>query len=136
VRLLRDTDHQALLEACRELARRESAGELKPKRYHVHAPADPEVAAFPQVILDLEPSTVSITGGTVMVAVAGGLDHFGVIAYPEGVEDIEPPPGVDLGDYGDRKLLEGLWYYDDGYERDPEYDEKVSAWMGRHKEKR
>ncbi len=102
-------------------------------RYYVHPPASPEASTFPQVILDLKPSTVSIEGnGVVFVAVVGGLDHCGVIFYPEGIEDEEPPPGVTCGSYGDRKLLDGLWYYDDGYQRDPHYDKKVSAWMRKY----
>ena len=28
--------------------------------------------------------------------------------------------------YGDRKLLDGLWYYDDGYKGDPNsFDKKI-----------
>jgi len=132
--LLCRTDHQTLLDACRELAGREASGELKAKTYHVYPPPAPEVSTFPQAILNLKPSTVTISpGGVVMVAVAGGLDHFGVIAYPEGIEDIAPPPGVEWGAYGDRQLLDGLWYYDDGYENNPKYDKKISAWMERYK---
>jgi len=134
INLLCKTDHQVLLEACRELSRREASGELKAKRYHVYPPPDPEVSTFPRTILDLKPSTVTVDpGGVVMVAVVGGLDHFGVIAYPEGIEDIAPPPGIEFGAYGDRKLIEGLWYYDDGYDNNPKYDKKISAWMEKYK---
>lgn len=136
INLLCRMDHQALLEACREISTRAASGDLKPKRYYVHSPASPEASTFPKVILDLRPSTVSIEGnGVVFVAVVGGLDHFGVIFYPEGIEDGEPPPGVEWGPYGDRKLLDGLWYYDDGYQRDPHYDKKVNAWMRKYAER-
>ena len=43
VRLLCETDHQALLEACRELSSRFARGELKPGKYWVRIHRDPEV---------------------------------------------------------------------------------------------
>jgi len=133
INLLCRTDHQALLEACRDLSIRVTSGELQPKRYYVYRPSSPEVSTFPQAILDLEPSTVSIEGsGIVSVAVVGGLDHCGVIFYPEGIEDQTAPPGVESQPYGDRKLLDGLWYYDDGYQRDPHYDRKVDVWIKKY----
>ena len=33
---------------------------------------------------------------------------------------------------GDRKLLEGLWYYDDEYRIDPNYDREVDAILKEH----
>jgi len=44
------------------------------------------------------------------------MDHFGVRIYPEDFN--KPYPGFT---YGDRKLLEGLVYYDEGYDFNPEY---------------
>ena len=53
----------------------------------------------------------------------GGLDSFGVYAYPEGYE--KPPHTTALGD---KKLINGLWYYDDGYNVNPEeYDKQITG---------
>jgi len=130
VRLLYKTDHQALLGACRELSRRVSVGDLKPGKYSLSGSSRrKEVSQFPQPILDLGPIHVFIDyDGRVMLEMAGGLDHFGVSAYPE---DYKKPPHTEK--LGDKKLLDGLWYYDDGYqycdspEEYEEYDKQIEA---------
>ena len=129
IRVLCKTDYQALLRACRELSQRADKGELKHKKYFVYAPPDPEVSTFPQPILDLKPSTVTIEAtGRVTIAVVGGLaGHFGVFAYPEGFETSYPHFKC-----GDRKLIDGLWYYDDKYDDNPGYDKKVDALIKRY----
>ncbi len=122
--LLYRVDHRALFSACMELSERVAGGDLKPRMYY---PSDPvhgaEVSRFPQAIRDLEPDYVMIDiGGVVMVALTGGIDRFGVTAYPE---DYGGPPVS--GSYGHKKLLDGLWYYDAGYDRDPQYEKKIEA---------
>lgn len=124
VRLLYKTDHQALLGACRELSRRVSVGDLKPGKYLLSGSSRrKEVSQFPQPILDLGPINVFIDyDGRVMLEMAGGLDHFGVSAYPE---DYKKPPHTEK--LGDKKLIPGLWYYDDGYRDNPEYEKIIEA---------
>jgi hypothetical protein len=125
VRLLYKTDHQALLGACRELSRRVSVGDLKPGKYLLSGSSHrKEVSQFPQPILDLGPINVFIDyDGRVMLEMAGGLDHFGVSAYPK---DYKKPPHAEK--LGDKKLIDGLWYYDDGYRVRPEdYDKRIEA---------
>ncbi len=116
-RLLCETDYPVLLEACRELLRKVSAGDLKPGKYPVRRGPHPETTRFPQPILQLEPTYVDIaTDEYVIVELFGGLDHFGVYAYPEDFK-----PTSSNFHYGDRKLINGLWYYDDGYANNPKY---------------
>jgi len=124
VHLLYKTDHQALLGACRELSRRVSVGDLNHGKYSlIGSSRRKEVSQFPQPILDLEPSHVFIDyDGRVMLEMAGGLDHFGVSAYPE---DYKKPPHSEK--LGDKKLIPGLWYYDDGYRDNPEYEKIIEA---------
>ncbi len=124
VRLLCETDHQVLLEACNELSRQAKGGELKPGKYYVRGAINPEVSRFPGPILALDPSSVYIgetDSGRVMLEMQGGLGHFGVRAY---TEDYQTPPvaGFTLGD---RELIPRLWYYDDGYIGHPEYDKRI-----------
>jgi hypothetical protein len=125
VKLLYRTDHKALLGACRELSGCMRMGKLKARMYHFGPNPDPQTAQFPQPILDLMPAYVTVeTDGRVVVAMMGGLDHFGVYAYPE---DYKKPPFDDFR-FGDMKLIEGLWYYDDGYDARPEdWQERIDA---------
>ena len=122
--LLYETDHEALLHACRELSKKKAVGILKQQRYKVRFDPHPEVAKFPRAILDLEPSYIFIDyDGRIMVEMVGGLDHFGVNAYPK---DYKKPSHVEK--LGDNKLIDGLWYYDDGYLVRPEdYDKRIEA---------
>ena len=130
VRLLCKSDHKALLEACRELSRRCSRGDLKPGRYYMGYDRHPEASRFPKQILDLAPSYVYIDendSGRVMVEMLGGLGHFGVLAYTE--DYIKP----SYSEYGDKELIPGLWYYDDGYRGHPEYEKRIEALLRKRK---
>lgn len=56
----------------------------------------------------------------VIVALIGGMDHAGVMAYMNNEEAV---PRDD-----DMKLIEGLWYYDDGLqEADDDYKEYLDS---------
>jgi hypothetical protein len=123
VRLLRDTDYYALLEACRELSQRAKELGLKPDYdYAVHTDPSPEAAKFPKVILEVNPAYVCIDGdGCLWVAIAGGLTHEGVRVYPL---NHATAPASKLGD---RELIPGLWYYDDGYEGNPFHRKRIDA---------
>lgn len=124
VRLLYRTDHESLLLACRELSKKKAAGILKSRMYNVLFDPHPEAAKFPTAILELEPNYVFIDNdGRIMIEMLGGLDHFGVNAYPEDYEK-----SSDMEKLGDKKLLDGLWYYDDGYLANPDdYDKQIES---------
>jgi len=137
-RLLCETDHQVLLEACRDLSRRVDAGDLKSGRYNIRNHLYEQVPRFPKVILDLQPIYVYIDendSGRVIIPIFRGFDHFGVTAYTE--DYMESGPKYKYVDkdlfYGDRELIPGLWYYDDGYIDDPEYDKKIDELIEKHK---
>jgi len=128
VRLLYETNHQALLEACREISVRVVRGDLKPGRYSIRRDPDPETSRFPQPILNLKPSYVFVDeDGWVKLEMFGGLGHFGVSAYPE---DYKIP---SYSKYGDKELISGLWYYDDGYRHNPEYGKIIEALRPKEK---
>ena len=136
-RLLCETDHQVLLEACRELSRRVDAGDLKSGRYDINNRYE-HASQFPKVILDLQPRYVYIDendSGRVIIPIFRGFDHFGVTAYTE--DYMESGSKYKYVDkelfYGDRELIPGLWYYDDGYIDDPEYDKKIDKLIEKHK---
>jgi len=133
VRLLCRTDHQALLQACREVLRR---GDLQIGRFYLPGDARRriDVPSFPQAILDLAPCSIRIEeryGGEPVLHLAMGttIDHFGCYAYPE---DYKPP--CERFHYGDKELVPGLWYYDEGYSDNPGYDKKIVALLKKRKQ--
>lgn len=90
----------------------------------------PETSRFPKPILDLAPNYVNIDEddcGRVMVEMLGGLSHFGVLAYTEDYQK------ASWAVYGDKELIPGLWYYDDGYEGNPRYQKKIDALLQKRK---
>ncbi len=119
-RLLYRVDHQKLLEACRESIKRYNEGVFTEAHIHLvpeefreqmkgtvdHRQTQENIEHIPEIILSVEPGYVWFTDYSVMVAIAGGLDHAGVIAYAEGQEQ-------ELRD-DQIKLIDGLVYYDDG----------------------
>ena len=120
----------ALLAACRETLALVAKGDLKPGSYEfARPPVDPAIQRFPQAIRSLRPTRVVVhEEGYLSVEMAGGFDHFGVIAYPENFKQ----PYASFH-YGDRKIVDGLWYYDDDYIDNPSYDKKVDKWMRKQK---
>jgi hypothetical protein len=103
MRLLCETDHQALLGACRAILRQVADGKLKTGVY-----VDEEIAQFPDPIHSLRPNHVTIGEGKLKIEMMYvGWSELGVYAYCEGYR-YSPP----LSKYGDRKLLDGLWYYE------------------------
>ncbi len=92
-RLLHATDHQAVLAGCRELMAKYPGQTL-----------DAGDTRLPKVIQELDPIFVEVTQERVLIALHGSFDHFGVVAYPKGIE----------GD-GAKKLIDGLWYFDEGH---------------------
>ena len=122
-KLLCETDHRALLAACRELSSQVTSGKLEANYYRVRFRAHSEVSRFPEPIRALRPRLVTITdSGIVRVEMNTKWRSLGVYAYPEGYEQRFPN-----SQYGDRKLLDGLWYYDDEYRIDPNYGREIDA---------
>jgi hypothetical protein len=127
-KLLCDTDYEAVLRACREVLDNASACGLKVGgKYNIRwTPRSPEGAKFPKAILDVAPGQVQIRyEGCLILVMHGAFDHFGLIAYSKSFK--EPYPGFK---YGAREIVEGLWYFDDGYRDDsPRFRKKIDAWI-------
>ncbi|MHC4394134.1 MAG: hypothetical protein ACYS1A_00630 [Planctomycetota bacterium] len=109
--LLYKTDHAALLDGCRKLIKESREGKWPENLYSVNFRPHPDSAKLPETILQLNPTVVFIENDRVMVAMSGGLDHFGVHYFCEGFSEAEQKK------WGGKKLLDGLWYYDDGYRK-------------------
>jgi len=123
--LLCETDHRALLDACRELSAQVADGRLEADTYRVRFRPHSEASQFPEPILALRPYSVALSeSGRVRIEMTGKWWSLGVNAYPEGEEKRFPESR-----FGDHRLLEGLWYYDDQYLHDPDYDRQIDALL-------
>jgi len=121
--LLYQTDHRALLEACRELSRQVAGGELRHGEYRVHGHhPDPETRQFPQLILDLDPLRAEIESNGVVNLMMSPVVLYGVYALPENHED---PPAYPWR----TELIDGLWYYDEGFRHHPERQKDVEELL-------
>ena len=123
-RLLCETNYDALLACSRDLLKMVAEGRLKPDLYRAACDRpSPQVSQFPKLILDLAPELVHIDaqGFLTIEMRSHGMDHCGVIAYPEDFKI--PYPGFEYGGQG--KLIDGLWYYDNEYIYDPAYDKVI-----------
>jgi hypothetical protein len=126
--LLYETDHRALLEACRELSRQVAARRLQPGEYRIHGDPDPEVRQFPQLILDLDPLRVEIESSGVVHLWMSPVVLYGVYALPEDYE------GSLAELYPWRtELIHGLWYYDEGFRNHPEHKKEIEELLKKRK---
>ena len=136
--ILCDTNHQALLKAGREILSKIPKDRLN----NPYADGStfsgslnvPKEIQIPQAIKDLKSSYVvryvvydSHLSIFLLLQMHWGMDHFGVKIYPE---DFKKPD--DYFEYGNRELLPGLWYYDDRYLHNPEYDKRIDELMKKH----
>ncbi len=119
-RLMYQTDHHRLLSACRELSANSNPGygEYEAMQHEFLSPTvDSEKKQLPKEILDLNPKCVLIySDGKVNIMFLG---DFGAYAYPKDYE-----PRSTEYDYGDKKIIDGLWLYCDGYKDNQEKHEK------------
>lgn len=124
VRIFCRSDHEALLKACRELSVQMPKGGREARVYEVGVFSE---RSLPRPIRALRQREVIVNDdGTVRLSMFGGWHPFGVWASPEGYEG-QRPQEVQ------RKLLDGLWYYDDDYRHHPDtVDRAIDALIQAH----
>lgn len=97
-KLLYETDHQAVLEVCRDLMAKHQRGEI-PDRLFRNDPG------FPDALRPLRPSVLYVQDDFVHMEMHGGADHYGFYANAEGSRK--------EGTLSSIKLIDGLWWYGD-----------------------
>ena len=120
-RLLIKTDYHELLEACREVMKRE---DLVPGRPYKSSQLRP-----PDSIRKLGPSAVRYKDNTLNIYIRGFMDRFGVTAYSQ---DFDAPKGFK---YGGTELIPGLSYWDEGIGRNSAYDKWIEKFIQKGKER-
>ena len=122
--LLYMTDHQVLLEACREISKSVTSGEIEidynRTYYRNSGDLDLEKKLFPKPILDLLPSQVYIEKNGLVVITMSPVVLYGVRAYPEGFKGPY---------YGDIELIPGLWYFDQDFVSHPEHKKEIEELL-------
>ncbi len=128
-RLLCRTDHQALLDSCRALSNHVSVSypEAAQGKVYMRVP-DSELSEFP--LIRRLGGRVFFVNGVVSIEFGGTMRHLGVKAYPE---DYKEP--FSNYDHGDKELVPGLWYYDDTFNRQEDYGEKIDRMLRRGQDK-
>lgn len=120
-KLLYQTDHQELLKACREIIIRYNNGVFSSDKINIgQNQFEKDLKYIPEIILNLEPVYVWLNDDSVMVALIGGMDHAGAMAYMNSDHAEERDDSF--------KLIDGLWYYDDGLrEADADYKDYLKS---------
>jgi len=124
--LLYETDHRALLKACKEISKLVAAGRLEPGEYQIQGNPDPESKQFAQVILDLDPLRVDVEPDGQVDIIMSPVVMYGVSAFPEDYER-------SRSGEGGIELIDGLWYYDEDFLRHPEHKKEVEELLKKRK---
>jgi hypothetical protein len=119
-KVLFQSDYRTLLYGCRQILSDASSGKLASGTYEIRTSGSENAYKFPQIILSLDPTYIHIEDNTVLIELAGGLSHCGLFM------------SLDANSFsGDHKhfqnmnLIDGLWYYDDGFLETPNWAEKL-----------
>lgn len=116
-RLLFQTDHRALLAACRQVMTNRHAFARDMDWHGPNDPTesliDPKDSKIPRPIASLHPRDVIARDSEVDLELHGGFDHYGVIALSE-----QAAHDATNRFSGLIELVSGLWYYDEGLAQD------------------
>ena len=111
-RLLKKTDHQAVLIASRQIIRTRHDYSRDPRWFGPDTePGESLIAAddpkLPKAIKKLQAASIIGYDDRLVIEFGGGFHHQGFIAFAESATNA--PPDI----LGFRKLIDGLWFYED-----------------------
>lgn len=119
--LLYEISHNDFLRECRDLHESGLRGE-----FSINDLSDEAYENIPKnLMIELKPDIIRISDERVKIIIRGGIFGFGVYAYPEKVMKST----YEKYYIGDKMLIEGLWYFDSGYEpgHEIEYEEYLNS---------
>jgi hypothetical protein len=97
-KLIYETNHEVVLSAARMVM-------SDPGKFGL-SEGNPRISSdgvrLPQAIAELKPNYIWFDGERLCIPFGGGMDHWGLYAFPAGVEG-----------YGNLKLISGLWFWED-----------------------
>jgi hypothetical protein len=130
VRLLCGTDYQALLKAGRAVLSRTPMPEPGPDGSRLAGTFPvPDGVSIPRPIRWISPYSAAVDyNGFLIVELGSGRDRFGVRIYPGGFKT----PHSTFS-YGDLRLSDGLWYYDEGYRGSTSYQGRIDRLIKENK---
>ncbi|MCK5269345.1 MAG: hypothetical protein KAJ46_01115 [Sedimentisphaerales bacterium] len=102
--ILYHTDHNALLKKCRKLMEEIKLDDIVTKPLDAPDPQLKKFKHYRKKILNLNPTFVYVYPNMVNIEMCVTSFSVSISAFPENVEG-----------WGDKKLLNGLWYNDKGY---------------------
>ena len=119
-KLLYQTDCNSLLIACKQVLTEVNEGKWNYGEYFVRdTPRSKGSRLLPKAIIDLRPTYIRIDSEKLMVELIGGMDHAGIILASD-------PNRFSMENLG-MELKPGFWYYDDGFQGDPNREKKLRA---------
>jgi len=127
-RLLCSTDHQALLNECRRLSKQIASENANPGLEVCMTPVPAsKLSEFP-IIKKLGGRVAVYNDGGATIGWGGTFRHFSIEAYPEDSTRVSSSSVRQRSE-----LVPGLWYYDDRYSRDENYDKVVERLLRKNK---
>jgi len=117
-----ETDHQALLEACRKVIIDTREGRWIEGRMYDFLGNEAAMSQWlPPALSQLKPTRIIPYKDYLRIQMLGGIiGNAGVIAFMDDA-------GVEPSEYGDIQLIDGLWYYDDCYDTEDDWDKHIAS---------
>lgn len=120
VKLLFESNHEELLLACRKMLLEAKDGKREYGELLFLTKEEKKLyESLPEPLKKIEPVSIGISPDRIMVSLWGGMYHVGIVAFPEGT--------MPWGNQCHKELIEGLWYYDDRYNSDPDFEEYIES---------
>ena len=121
VKLLFESNHEALLLACRKMILEAKDGKWDyEKLWFATEEGKKLYSRLPEPLKKIEPVYIFISYDQIMVALWGGMTHMGIVVF---LEEDDMPWGKKYY----KEISKGLWYYDDRCKNDQDFEELIES---------